>query len=201
MRERRCALRTNLPEPRAARRSATLADWQAAKRSMQGLVLWFPGPRSETGEDMAELQLHGGRAVVAGVFRGAGRAGSRLAEPGEFIRRAFQNGKLDLTAVEGLADLIAAETEVQRRQAMGQAGGALSGRRRALARRLLDLRAEIEARLDFSDESDVGEACRASAADRGAQSREIAASARRRASGERVREGLSRGNPGPAKRR
>ena len=78
----------------------------------QGLVLWFPGPRSETGEDMAELQLHGGRAVVAAVFRELAELGLRLAEPGEFARRAFVNGKLDLTEVEGLADLIAAETEV-----------------------------------------------------------------------------------------
>ena len=91
----------------------------------RGLVLWFPGPSSETGEDMAELQLHGGRAVVQAVFDVLGARGLRLAEPGEFIRRAFQNGKLDLTEVEGLADLIAAETEVQLCQA------ARPGRRRA----------------------------------------------------------------------
>ena len=99
-------------------------------------MLWFPGPRSETGEDMAELQVHGGRAVVAGGLRGAWRSlGLRLAEPGEFIRRAFSNGKLDLTEVEGLADLIAAETEMQRRQAVGQARGALARRAEAGGRR------------------------------------------------------------------
>ena len=87
-----------------------------------GLALWFPGPKSETGEDMAELQVHGGRAVVAGVLEAIGAiAGCRLAEPGEFARRAFENGKLDLTGVEGLADLIDAETAAQRRQALRQA--------------------------------------------------------------------------------
>ena len=93
-----------------------------------GLVLWFPAPNSETGEDMAELQVHGGRAVVAGVLAAAGKIeGCRLAEPGEFARRAFENGKLDLTGVEGLADLIDAETAAQRRQALRQADGALAG--------------------------------------------------------------------------
>ena len=122
-----------------------------------GLVLWFPGPRSETGEDMAELQLHGGRAVVHAVFDVLAEADLRLAEPGEFIRRAFQNGKLDLTEVEGLADLIAAETEVQRRQAVQQAGGALAKQAELWRETLIDLRAEVEARLDFSDEGDVAE--------------------------------------------
>ena len=92
-----------------------------------GLALWFPGPKSETGEDMAELQVHGGRAVVAGVLAAIGAVtGCRLAEPGEFARRAFENGKLDLTGVEGLADLIDAETAAQRRQALRQSGGALA---------------------------------------------------------------------------
>jgi tRNA modification GTPase len=90
------------------------------------LVLWFPGPASETGEDMAELQVHGGRAVVQGVIGAlASLEDCRLAEPGEFARRAFENGKLDLTGVEGLADLIDAETAAQRRQALRQAEGAL----------------------------------------------------------------------------
>ena len=89
-------------------------------------MLWFPGPKSETGEDMAELQVHGGRAVVAAVLEAIGtHRGCRLAEPGEFARRAFENGKLDLTGVEGLADLIDAETAAQRRQALRQAEGAL----------------------------------------------------------------------------
>src|SRR5262245_37861018 len=82
------------------------------------LVLWFPGPRSETGEDTAEFQLHGGHAVIGAVLSALGAVeGLRPAEPGEFTRRAFENGKLDLTKVEGLADLIGAETEAQRRQA------------------------------------------------------------------------------------
>ena len=80
-------------------------------------MLWLPGPKSETGEDMAELHLHGGRAVIAGVLGALGRLpGFRPAEAGEFTRRGFENGKLDLTAVEGLGDLIYAETEAQRRQ-------------------------------------------------------------------------------------
>ena len=99
-----------------------------------GLALWFPGPKSETGEDMAELQVHGGRAVVAAVLEAIGTiAGCRLAEPGEFARRAFENGKIDLTGVEGLADLIDAETAAQRRQALRQSGGALSQLYRGLA--------------------------------------------------------------------
>ena len=86
-----------------------------------GLVLWFPAPNSETGEDMGELQVHGGRAVVAAVLAAIGRIqGCRLAEPGEFARRAFENGKLDLTGVEGLADLIDAETAAQRRRLCGR---------------------------------------------------------------------------------
>ena len=82
----------------------------------RALILWFEGPASETGEDVAELQVHGGPAVIAGVLDALSRIeGCRLAEPGEFTRRAFENGKLDLTSVEGLADLIAAETPAQRR--------------------------------------------------------------------------------------
>src|SRR5512146_1936923 len=90
----------------------------------QALALWFPGPQSETGEDVAELQLHGGHAVVAAVFAALAQIdGLRVAEAGEFTRRAFENGRLDLTAVEGLADLIGAETEAQRRQAYRQLKG------------------------------------------------------------------------------
>jgi tRNA modification GTPase len=121
----------------------------------QGLVLWFPGPRSETGEDMAELQTHGSRAVVSALFDSLSRLGLRLAEPGEFAKRAFRNGKLDLTQVEGLADLVAAETDAQRRQALGQAGGRLSRLADDWRNRLIGLRAELEAQLDFSDEGDV----------------------------------------------
>jgi tRNA modification GTPase len=122
----------------------------------QGLVLWFPAPRSETGEDMAELQVHGGRAVVAGVLAALGGIeGCRLAEPGEFARRAFENGKLDLTGVEGLADLIEAETAAQRRQALRQAGGGLWQLYEGWRRRLIAAMGLIEAAIDFSDEGDV----------------------------------------------
>jgi tRNA modification GTPase len=121
-----------------------------------GLVLWFPAPNSETGEDMAELQVHGGRAVVAGVLASAGRIpGCRLAEPGEFARRAFENGKLDLTGVEGLADLIDAETAAQRRQALRQADGALASLYGGWRKRLIEAMALLEAAIDFSDEGDV----------------------------------------------
>lgn len=122
------------------------------------LVLWFPGPRSETGEDMAEFQLHGGRAVVAAVFSALGRmAGLRPAEPGEFTRRAFENGKLDLTRVEGLADLIGAETEAQRRQAFRQLKGLLGERAERWRERLIEALALVEALIDFPDESEVSE--------------------------------------------
>ena len=183
------ALTPRLPEPRqAALRTLRHPDGSIID---QGLVLWFPGPRSETGEDMVELQGHGSRAVVQAIFDVLVQHGLRLAEPGEFIRRAFQNGKLDLTEVEGLADLIAAETEVQRRQAIAQAGGALAKRAAAWREALLDLRAEIEARLDFSDEGDVAEALPADFSARfvalAAEMREALAGA---ASGERVRDGF-----------
>jgi tRNA modification GTPase len=123
-----------------------------------GLVLWFPGPRSETGEDMAELHVHGGRAVIAGVL-GALRASGlcRLAEAGEFARRAFENGKIDLTEVEGLADLIDAETEAQRRQAVAQAGGALARLYDDWREQGLSALALVEAAIDFSDEADVAD--------------------------------------------
>jgi tRNA modification GTPase len=120
------------------------------------LVLSFAAPRSETGEDMVELHVHGGRAVIAAVLAELGKMpGLRLAEPGEFTRRSFENGKLDLLELEGLADLIAAETEAQRAQAISVATGAQSalyaGWRDALLRAL----AFAEASLDFADEADV----------------------------------------------
>ena len=122
----------------------------------EALVLWFPGPRSETGEDLAELHAHGGRAVVNALLNSLGCIdGCRLAEPGEFIRRAFENGKLDLTQVEGLADLIDAETEAQRRQAVAHASGAAARILDAWRGRLVEALALVEAAIDFSDEPDV----------------------------------------------
>ena len=109
-----------VPEPRKAA-LARVRDPLTNETIDEAVVLWFPGPKSETGEDIAELQLHGGRAVIAAVLSLLSKLdGLRPAEAGEFTRRAFENGRLDLTAVEGLADLIYADTEVQRRQAFRQ---------------------------------------------------------------------------------
>ncbi len=120
------------------------------------LVLWFPAPRSFTGEDCAEFHVHGGRAIVATLLASlALLSNARLAEPGEFSRRAFLNGKLDLTQAEGLADLIDAETESQRRQALYQLDGALSLKCGVWRQDLIALQAGIEAEIDFSDEGDV----------------------------------------------
>jgi tRNA modification GTPase len=122
----------------------------------RGLVLWFPGPASFTGEDMAELHVHGSRAVIRAVIDALlSLPDTRLAEPGEFARRAFENGKLDLTEVEGLADLINAETEAQARQALAQAEGSLRALYEGWRGELLRAQALIEAGLDFADEGDV----------------------------------------------
>jgi tRNA modification GTPase len=118
----------------------------------EALVLWFPGPTSFTGEDSAELHLHGGRAGVEAVSQALGDLGARLAEPGEFSRRAFQNGKLDLTQAEAIADLVEAETAGQRRQALGQLGGGLTARYVAWRLRLIQALARLEAAVDFPDE-------------------------------------------------
>ncbi len=144
-----------VPEPRRAT-LARLRDPSSQEMIDEALVLWFPGPHSETGEDMAELQVHGGRAIVARVFAALGRLeGFRLAEAGEFTRRAFENGRLDLTAVEGLADLINADTEAQRRQAFRQFKGLLGNRAETWRGRLIEALALMEASIDFSDEGDV----------------------------------------------
>jgi tRNA modification GTPase len=141
-----------VPEPRRAT-FARLRDPASQELIDEALVLWFPAPHSETGEDMAELQVHGGRAIVAQVFGVLGRLeGFRLAEAGEFTRRAFENGRLDLTAVEGLADLIDADTEAQRRQAFRQFRGLLGNRAETWRGRLIEALAQVEAGIDFSDE-------------------------------------------------
>ncbi|MBB3660485.1 tRNA modification GTPase [Rhizobium sp. BK650] len=121
-----------------------------------GLVLFFPGPASFTGEDSAEFQVHGSRAVISGLSKElASFPQTRLAMEGEFSRRSFENGKLDLVEVEGLADLIAAETEMQRRLALEQSSGGLSRLYDSWAERITHSRALIEAELDFPDEDDV----------------------------------------------
>jgi len=146
-----------IPQPRTAA-LARIREAPGGEIIDEALALWFPAPNSETGEDVAELQVHGGRAVVAATLKALGRIdGLRLAEGGEFTRRGFENGKLDLTAVEGLGDLIAAETEAQRRQAFQQMKGLLGNRAEDWRKRLTEALALVDARIDFSDESDVPE--------------------------------------------
>ncbi|MGD9663605.1 MAG: tRNA uridine-5-carboxymethylaminomethyl(34) synthesis GTPase MnmE [Novosphingobium sp.] len=144
----------SLPPPR----KAVVRHLQAADGLIldQAMVLWLPGPHTVTGEDIAELHLHGGRAVVAGVESAlAALHGLRPAVAGEFTRRAFLNGRIDLAQAEGLADLLAAETEIQRRCAMTMAEGEFSTLVSHWQEELLLLSASIEAVLDFSDEDDV----------------------------------------------
>lgn len=140
--------------PREAKlRSLSNSSGELLDRAM---VLWLPGPHSATGEDTAELFLHGGAAVVKAVEAALGTiAGLRMAEPGEFTRRAFANGKIDLSEAEGLADLLEAETELQRRHAMAIAGGRLSRQFEKWREVVLGFSAEVESALDFSDEGDV----------------------------------------------
>ncbi len=148
------ALAGKLPAPRRAV-AAILRD-TAGETLDRALVLWLPGPGTVTGEDLAELHLHGGRAVVAAVEAAlAALPGLRRAEAGEFTRRAFANGRIDLAEAEGLADLLNAETELQRRSAQAMASGALSRAVEDWRTRLLTLSASVEAVLDFSDEDDV----------------------------------------------
>ena len=148
------ALTGHLPEPRrAVAASLRAVDGELLDRA---LVLWLPGPGTATGEDCAELHCHGGRAVVEAVEEAlAAVPGLREAEPGEFTRRAFANGKIDLAEAEGLADLLEAETELQRRVAMTMATGEVSRRVEGWRERLLGLSATVEAALDFADEDDV----------------------------------------------
>ncbi|MDI3307001.1 MAG: tRNA uridine-5-carboxymethylaminomethyl(34) synthesis GTPase MnmE [Acetobacteraceae bacterium] len=183
------ALAGGLPAPRMAslRRLRHPGSGEVLDRA---LVLWFPGPRSYTGEDSAELHLHGGPAVIAGVAEALVAAGARPAEPGEFTRRAFLNGKLDLTAAEGIADLIAAETAAQRRQALRQAEGALAALYDGWAARLTRLLAQQEAFIEFEDEDlpeGLDDAVGAAAA---ALRAEIEAHLADHGRGERLREGL-----------
>jgi len=187
-----------VPEPRHAT-LARVRDPATGEAIDEALVLWFPAPRSETGEDTAELQLHGGHAVVAGVLDALGRMeGCRPAEAGEFTRRAFENGRLDLTAVEGLADLIAAETQAQRRQAFRQLKGLIGDRAEAWRRALIEAQALVEARIDFSDEADVPENLVDAALHAAQQLRsEIAAALADGGRGERLRDGLVVAIAGP----
>jgi len=185
-----------LPEPRRMT-VRSLIDPLSGEAIDRGLVVWFEAPNTETGETMAELHLHGGRAVVAGALEAIGKLGfCRLAEPGEFTRRAFEHGKLDLTEAEAIADLVAAETDQQRRQALQQMDGALH--RLYEDWRTLGLRtlAHLEAAIDFPDEdlpAGVADEVRAGITRLRA---EIAAHLDDRR-GERLREGLSIAIIGP----
>ena len=148
------ALAGRLPAPRHAS-LAKLTDPDGGALD-HALILWFPGPATATGEDLAELHLHGGRAVVAAVEAAlAAMPGLRRAEAGEFTRRAFENGRIDLAEAEGLADLLAAETESQRVQALDHASGHVSRAVAGWQERLLALMAGAEAELNFADEDDV----------------------------------------------
>jgi len=142
------------PVPRMATR-ALLRD--AHRQPIDdAIVLWFPAPGSATGEDVAEFHVHGGRAVLAALFAAlSGFENVRPAEPGEFTRRAFENGKLDLTEAEGLDDLIHADTDRQRRQALRHLKGLLGDKARDWRARVIEASALIEAGIDFSDEGDV----------------------------------------------
>ena len=154
------------------------------------LVLWFPGRRTATGEDLVELHCHGGRAVVAAVLNAlAAVPGLREAEPGEFTRRAFLNGRVDLAEAEGLGDLLSAETELQRRGAMQAAGGAVSRRIDEWRSRVLVLAAAVEAVIDFADEDDVAalpDDFTAKVAELAGEIRQVAA----RPEAERLRDGV-----------
>ena len=148
------ALAGKLPTPRRAT-SVRLRD-EAGEELDRALALWLPGPATATGEDMAELHCHGGRAVIAAVETAlAAMPKLRSATSGEFTRRAFTNGKIDLAEAEGLADLLSAETELQRKSAMAMAGGAFSRQVEGWRERLLSCSAALEAVLDFADEDDV----------------------------------------------
>ncbi|XP_029469650.1 tRNA modification GTPase GTPBP3, mitochondrial isoform X2 [Rhinatrema bivittatum] len=146
-----------LPQPRCVTLSK-IADPTSGEPLDRGLVLWFPGPRSFTGEDCSEFHVHGGPAVIAGVLQALGHLpGLRLAEAGEFTKRAFQNGKVDLTEAEGIGDLVHAETEAQRRQALRQMAGDLGQLYNGWSQNLLRALAHVEAYIDFSEDDNVEE--------------------------------------------
>ncbi len=186
-----------LPPPRRAR----LAELKTASGEVidRALVLWFPAPKSETGEDVAEFHIHGGRAVLSLLINALEAIdGLRAAERGEFTRRALENGKIDLVAAEGLSDLIDAETEAQRRQAQRQLHGLLGPAAEDWRARAIAIVAAIEAGLDFSDEGDVEETVAAQAIPAIVTLREdidrVLAASRH---GERLRDGLVVAIAGP----
>jgi tRNA modification GTPase len=180
-----------VPDPRRAV-VRTLRDPAGGEPLDQALVLWMPGPQSFTGEDQAELHIHGGLATRAAVLRALGSfENCRPAEAGEFTRRAFLNGRMDLSQVEGLADIIDAETEAQRRQAVLQLGGRLGHAAEGWRETILQILALLEASLDFSDEGDVPEDLEADILRRTDEVQGEIGRALANRSGERLREGLT----------
>jgi tRNA modification GTPase len=191
------ALAGTVPPARRACR-ARFHDPASGETIDDGLALFFPSPRSFTGEDVAEIQIHGSRAVVAGLIEALGRLPRlRLAEPGEFTRRAFDNGKLDLTAAEGLADLVAAETAAQRRQALRQLDGALGRLYEGWRERLLRALAHLEAAIDFPEEGLPAEIESAIHIEAARLHQEITLHLADDRRGERLREGVSVAIIGP----
>ncbi|HJT05835.1 MAG TPA: tRNA uridine-5-carboxymethylaminomethyl(34) synthesis GTPase MnmE [Stellaceae bacterium] len=191
------SLTGRIPPPRVAQR-VRFRDPVDGEAIDDGLALFFPAPRSFTGEEVVELHLHGSRAVVAAMVDALSRLpGLRPAEPGEFTRRAFQNGKLDLTEVEGLADLVAAETSAQRRQALRQLGGELGRLYEGWRVRLLRALAHVEAEIDFPEEGLPSEIWTAVRDEAQALRSDIAAHLADDHRGERLREGLSVAIIGP----
>jgi tRNA modification GTPase len=184
------------PQPRRARR-ARLRDPDSGEEIDDAITLWFPAPRSVTGEDVAELQVHGSRAVVEALIAVLARMGLRLAEPGEFTRRAFFNDKLDLVQAEAIADLTAAETDEQRRQALRQLDGALGALYHGWSSRLLRALAHLEAAIDFPDEDLPPEVERKVAAEIARLAGEIAAHLADGRRGEMLRDGIAVAIVGP----
>ncbi|MBN9584120.1 MAG: tRNA uridine-5-carboxymethylaminomethyl(34) synthesis GTPase MnmE [Afipia sp. 62-7] len=192
--ERLCG---GLPAPRLAHLS-TLRDLDGSALD-ESVTLWFPAPHSATGEDVAEFHVHGGRAVIAAMFDALGAIdGLRPAEPGEFTRRAFENGKLDLTEAEGLDDLIHADTDRQRRQALRHLKGLLGAKAETWRQQIIEASALVEAGIDFSDEGDVSSDLIAPALKKiAALKSEIEETLVSSARSERLREGLTVAIAGP----
>lgn len=188
------ALRRLGGDPPAPRHAAlrTLRHPDTGIELDRGLVLTFPAPNSFTGEDMVELHVHGGRALVRAILEALATCdGLRPAEPGDFTRRAFEHGKLDLTAAEGLADLVNAETEAQRRQALRQLRGELGGLYESWRSRLMVALARIEAYIDFPDEELPASLVAQTKDDLSRSVAEIGGHLEDQRRGQRLREGLS----------
>ncbi|MEA2962330.1 MAG: tRNA modification GTPase [Alphaproteobacteria bacterium] len=191
------SLAGRIPPPRVAAR-VLLRDVNQGPID-DALVLWFPGPASATGEDVAEFHVHGGRAVLSALFAALSSFENvRAAEAGEFTRRAFENGKIDLTEAEGLDDLVHADTDRQRRQALRQLKGLLGARARSWRAQIIEASALIEAGIDFSDEGDVpAELIAPALAKVGALYNEIAEVLAAQGRSERLRDGLVIAIAGP----